>query len=398
MSLATTGTRVRRTRTARPQASPLTRVALRPPGRMPPRVERALIPAATTRLHLSAAEGMAGSSGFLRGRGNVPYYVRPGGEVIADPHRMRIDCLSLGEHVERVFQSERLPVAAALSYGDLMTNEEYVAWSRAGGLFCRASEARRFYAGYVYHALGTDREGAPWAGRIRFARTGDACRILTPDGVDLTDRLETVFSGPPVSWDGRPLAPVETASKWVADLRHVLTLPVCPLRGGGFVLLGEAELMADPGLLAAAVRGEPVRVPLPAGDPGGLREDAIRRGYRLVVAQDEVTGPGRMAIDDAGAVIAYLPGLYPHSFLGLDATRGHWIHVLVDGVSTVSGCTLAEAGEVAARAGAAWAIALDQGADPQRLLRVRGEFRFRPSFTWRARVSAALVWLDRPAA
>jgi hypothetical protein len=58
---------------------------------------------------------------------------------------------------------------------------------------------------------------------------------------------------------------------------------------------------------------------------------------------------------------------------------------------------VAELGRLEARAGAPWAIALDRGADPQSVVRVDGELVYRPSFTHRARVAAALVRLE-PAA
>jgi hypothetical protein len=51
-----------------------------------------------------------------------------------------------------------------------------------------------------------------------------------------------------------------------------------------------------------------------------------------------------------------------------------------------------------AGAGARRAIGLDQGADPQSVVRVDGELVYRPSFTHRARVAAAPVWVQREAA
>ena len=360
-------------------------------------LDRVAIPVGTTQLSLQWSREMEDCSGFLRGLHGDPRYVRANGEVITDPRQMRMDCRGFLEHVEDAFEALRRPVLAAVSFGDLTTNGWYVAWVRTGGrarLICRHDERARMAAGAVYYALGVEADGAPWAGEIRFVPDPEQPRFVSAHGETLPD-LSLVFTGPPVVWDGRPLAAVATAAYWNSDLRHLLTFPACRLPFGGQALLGEAELLQDPDLLAAAVRGEPVRVTIPPCDLAALRADSEARGYRVVETAGELRGPGDVAFAGDEVVLCYQPALYPHSVLGINATQDAWIHLQVGGVSTQSGCTVGELGRLLDEAGGRYGIGLDQGADPQRLFRRGGEMAFRPSFNYRARVSAALVWTER---
>jgi len=375
----------------------------------PVQLEITTIRAEETALHLSAAEAMNGGSGFVRGLAREPQYIRSNGEVITNPKEMRCDCLSLLEYIERVYQNASCDVVAAISFGDLMTNEEYVAWirdSRRSILFCRRSEEARMSRGYLYYALGVNQDGTPWAGRVRFKKTNGFFQVFDETGNDLTKQLHLVFTGPPLVWNSKPLNPSEAASRWVADIRHLLTLPACTLPTGSKMLLGESLLMSDAELLSSAVRGEAVPLPLtrdwrkdsprlPFECIETLVTDALGRAYSLMPEPEAVQEVGQFAISDHKVVIRFRPGLYPHNLLGLDKFRTTWINLQIGGISTKSGGTLAEAANLMREAGAAYAIGLDQGADTQLLVRVGDSFYFKPSFIHRARVSAALVWIAR---
>jgi hypothetical protein len=88
------------------------------------------IDAQSTDLSVSAAERMDRGSGYVRGLQGEPRYVRPSGEEITDPVRMRCDSIALQEHFELVARASKADVVAAISYGDLMTNREYVCIKR----------------------------------------------------------------------------------------------------------------------------------------------------------------------------------------------------------------------------------------------------------------------------
>jgi hypothetical protein len=345
---------------------------------------------------------MAGGAGIVRGQNGDPCYIRPNGETITDAKQMRIDCLAFDEHLEAVFGESGRQIKAAISYGDLCYNEEYLAWVRtapdgSAKFLCRRSEEARIARGHVYHALGVEADGGPWAGRVRF-QLGVRETVVSETGEDLSRRLLFIVTGPPVTWDGRSFLPTETTSAWKADLRHLLTLPPARLStggGGGNVLLGEADLMADPERLRAAVEGAPVWVALPACDQASLASDAATRGYTLRQDPSAVTERGDLFLGCDCACIRYLPGVYPHGVLGISATQDAWIALQVHGVSTRSGCTVAELGQLMEAAGARNAVALDQGADPQRVVQLKneGDLLYKPSFNYRARVAAALVWV-----
>jgi hypothetical protein len=353
---------------------------------------------------------MIEGSGFIRGLSGDPQYIRPTGEVITDPGEMRCDCLAFQEHTERVHQRTKGEILVAVSYGDLMTNEEYVAWvAEPCTLFCRRSEEARLSQGYLYHALGVEQDSTPWAGIVEFKQSPDGPRVLDEAGEDLTERLRLVFTGPPVVWKGEPLNPEATVPRWKADLRHVLTLIASPLPTGGKMLIGEDRLMKDVNRLCSAVRGKRMRLPLTWPSPQGpsplpedcveaLVEDAQTYGYTRMPTPEAVQEIGQFALENHHLVCRFKPGLYPHNLLGINVARATWINVQVGGVSTRSGCTLAEAAQLMYEAGADHAIGLDQGADEQILVKVGDYFYFKPSFIYRSRVSAALVWTVRQAA
>jgi len=373
----------------------------------PADVHVARISARRTDLHLSVAEKMIGGSGFIRGLAGNPQYVRPNGEVVTDPSQMRCDCLGFLEHTERVYQRVRRQVLYVTSYGDAGTNREYVGYVSEGGprlLLCRRDEEARWSQGYCYYALGVEQDGTPWSGRVRFALAADGRHVLDESGEDLTPRLRLLLTGPPLVWEGRPLRPETSAPRWAADLRHLLAMLACTLPTGARTLLWEGLLMDEDNahLLRAAASGEPLALPLTWPSPEGIAPlpssaidslvaNAQAHGYRLVPARS-VSAPGDLAVDDHRAVICFKPGIYPHNLLGIDRARGTWINIQVGGISTLSGCTISEAAQLLAEAGADHAIGLDQGADPQFLVQRGHGFYYKPSFNYRSRVSAALVW------
>jgi hypothetical protein len=175
------------------------------------------------------------------------------------------------------------------------------------------------------------------------------------------------------------------------------------------MLIGEDRLMKDVNRLCSAVRGKRMRLPLTWPSPQGpsplpedcveaLVEDAQTYGYTRMPTPEAVQEIGQFALENHHLVCRFKPGLYPHNLLGINVARATWINVQVGGVSTRSGCTLAEAAQLMYEAGADHAIGLDQGADEQILVKVGDYFYFKPSFIYRSRVSAALVWTVRQAA
>ena len=127
-----------------------------------------------------------------------------------------------------------------------------------------------------------------------------------------------------------------------------------------------------------------------------LVREAERRGYTLVPNGSCVREPGQIAVcpERADATICFLPGVYPMNLLGVSASGEEWINMQVCGVSTRSGCTVAEAGELMREEGAQFALCLDQGADCQMLVRQGEHYLYRPSFNFRGRVSAVLAWFE----
>ncbi|MBN1675672.1 MAG: hypothetical protein JXR37_31810 [Kiritimatiellae bacterium] len=369
------------------------------------------IDAERTRLDASVSPDL-NPCGIVRGLQGDPVYIRRDGARISDPRAIRCDCLSFTEHLERVFARHRRPVSAAVSFGDVIMNNECVVAIRADALgfqvHCRDTERPKLEAGHEYVALGVQQDDAAWAGRVRFRRLGSADRydVTLVDGVSAPRTpLRLVVTGPPVVVGGRPLQAEESAARW-SDLRHLVCLLSCRLPTGATMLLGEALLSTNPELLVKAVRGEPIEIPLtyetdngpaplPLASVESILNDAQARGYTLMKSALDVRRRGEFAVPGDRMLVRFLAARYPHSLLGLDWERKNWVNLQIEGVSTRSGSTVTEAGLLMHHYGAEWAIGLDEGADPQLAVRTNQHFYYKASFNYRARIAASLVWTRR---
>ena len=375
--------------------------------KQPVSFERTLIPATTTDMQVSVAPDI-NPSGYERATAGPPVYRRSNGEVISDPQKMRCDSWSLSDHIEHIYSQHPHDICAAVTFGNVITNEECVVVVQEDDhmkAYCRSTELDRFPNGHYYYALGVQIDGVPWAGRVAFKPKAGGVSILNEGGKDISSGLRLVVTGPPLVWDREPLRIENTVSRW-SDLRHVLSLFSCPLPNGKSMLFGEPNLKADKDLLTRAVKGEPIELPLtwPGSDnpsklPDRLVKEMIKNakasGYIQMSDTSKVRRPGIFALKNESMVICFRPGLYPHNLLGLSHTADTWVDLQVGGVSTRSGCTLEEAATLLHGSCAAYAIGLDQGADPQLLVHTGDHYFYKPSFIHRSRISATIAWTSR---
>lgn len=223
---------------------------------------------------------------------------------------------------------------------------------------------------------------------------------------ELPDAVPTGFwlTGPALVRDGRP---GPSAASTFADPRHLLGFPYLEVAPGQRVDFGHDRLLGDPTLYERAVAGEPVVLrlleSLPEDDradaelvphevePGPLEAALAVKGYRPGPAED---GPGHYELRDGHLRLAFLPGLYPHHALALDA-EGRLHDLVIGGASNRAGVALVELAEDLVAAGFREALLLDNGGDVGLFDATADRFLLAPAEADRADawpLTAALAW------
>jgi hypothetical protein len=376
-------------------------------------------------LKISVSPQMNRSSGFVRIGYGEPYLETWDGRRVTGPDEIRCYCLYLDEHRERISRRVRRRIAALLSAGNhgpnigcvfLLNDPENVdpEWGPFPVLYRRRDEDERIRARQEYFALIIWKDGQVSAERVRFllADEGNQGRVLRLDGEDLTDRVRYVLTAPPLVWEGEALSLSEMVSHWKGDIRHLIGCVEVPLPDGRRMVLAEAELLSEEGLLQDAAAGKTVAIPLrwkpdyPEGDPVPLPSrwaEVVRQACRdgaLCRPYEEVPGPsglrqrGQFCLtrDGRTLLIRFREGIYPHSVLGVNPEEGTLINLQVPGLSGHVGSTLVRLSHLARREGAYfWGVG--QGGDRHLMA---GDFleSGRPE---RWRVSAALAFVLKAA-
>lgn len=352
-------------------------------------------------MSLSVQTEAIGTRGIIRGEG-PPYVLK---QTSRGPIR-----------VEAVDQQREgfLPVAAVRDshirrFKTARPDRKIVAVTGCGNLLCNPGvEARA--AGIRAGIRGTTRAGllVQQDGRGRLVEGSGLEAALGADRGGFPSSLdEFVITGPRLVAHGK--AAIDPRE--FADPRHLVLPPYVEVEPGRRIDFGLDVMIHDPEAAVKGARGlglacglvtllprtrrpdtglREVRIP-----PERLREALLLKGYREV---EHVTERGTFSIGRKHAVIAYLPGIYPHHALAVDED-GIVTSVLVTGRSNREGTTVWEFAEALVKAGASHAILLDNGGDVGLLRRKSAKgrllFEARPAEADRARswpTRACLIW------
>lgn len=354
---------------------------------------------------LSVQEAWNGSLGLIRGvrengvtiedhireeldeRGRV----RDAGRRIFGAEEMRRDVWTVERHLAEF--AARRPgerVAAWMGNGNLLANPHFAGY-QDGTLYCLAGEpahfAARSYTSLVARAGGVSIE------TLRYRAPG---RVLSEKGADITAEIRCATFGQQIVRGGEPLGGEELLRKASAgeffDLRHVFLFPRIGRGRERWVDAGLAAFRdGSGGLLRAALEdalnGRPVKADVREFDTEEVAHALAAKGY---TPSRRPARPGEYSLAGGALRFVPLPGIYPHSMVGIRAD-GTLLAVAASGLSNRAGLTLESAAELMRRLGARDAILLDNGGDVTlacgaAVARGRGRLR------------SLLLWLGDPAA
>lgn len=301
--------------------------------------------------------------------------LRDAGRRIFGADEMRRDVWTVEQHLDDF--AARHPgerIAAWMGNGNLLANPHFAAYSD-GTLYCLASEpvATRAYTSLVVRGGGVGIE------TVRYA---------CPDrGVLCATFGQQIVRG------GEPLDSAGLLRKAIAgeffDLRHLFLFPRLSRGRERWVDAGLAAFRDDAGRLLPAVLEDAL-----AGRPveADAREFAAEEVLRALEAKGYTPArsparPGEYRLADSVLRFVPLPGIYPHSMVGI-REDGTLLAAAVSGLSNRAGLTVASAAELMCRLGARDAIIIDDGADVTLAPVMRG----------RSRLRSLLLWLGDPAA
>lgn len=228
--------------------------------------------------------------------------------------------------------------------------------------------------------------------------TGLSPRIMSEEGIEITHEIDCATFGQQIVRDGKvidldTLIQDARASKWY-DLRQLILFPRIPRRSqeqqrwidGGLASFWDQQGALDEGAVEAALLGR-VRVVDVAQflrDGSDVASAMQQKGYK------EVSNPqlaGEYRLDGAILRVVFLPGIYPHSMVGI-REDGKLLWVGVKGLSNRAGVTVIGAAEVMKRLGAVQALVVDNGGDVR--LDIGGQ-TFLPSAEGRNRFRSLLI-------
>ena len=305
--------------------------------------------------------------------------LRDAGRRIFGAEEMRRDVWTVERHLREF--AARHPgerIAAWMGNGNLLANPHFAGFAD-GTIYCLAGEpahfATRAYTSLVVRAGGVSIE---------------TVRYVLPESV-----VCATF-GQQIVRDGQPLDSAELLRKAVAgeffDLRHLFLFPRLPRGPERWVDGGLAAFRDDAGrllpeVLEDALAGRPVQADareFAAQEVVGALE---AKGYRTARTP---ASPGEYRLADGMLRFVPLPGIYPHSMIGI-REDGTLLAVAVSGLSNRAGLTLASAAELMCRLGARDAIIVDNGGD---VTIARGT----EVVPGRSRLRSLLLWLGDPGA
>lgn len=304
--------------------------------------------------------------------------LRDAGRRIFGADEMRRGVWTVEEHL-RDFAA-RHPherIAAWMGNGNLLANPHFAAYAE-GKIYCLAGEpahfAARAYTSLVVRAGGVSIEP------VRYARPA---RVL-PESVLCAAFGQQIVRG------GEPLGSAELLRKAIAgeffDLRHLFLFPRIGRGTDRWVDAGLAAFRDDagrllPAVLEDALAGRPVEADAREFAAGEVACALEAKGYTLARRPSR---PGDYRL--AAGVLRFvpLPGVYPHSMVGIRAD-GTLMAAAVSGLSNRAGLTIATASEFMCRLGARDALLVDNGADvtlASGVPVIRGRNRLRSLLLW----------------
>lgn len=250
-------------------------------------------------------------------------------------------------------------VLALLPNGNLGMNDWFVGFSN--GTFYH--KPREDWEHRAYDMLVQPVEGRPRVQTLRFQLVNGRWKAydVTTDE-DVTTSIAYAVFGQRIVKAGKNN--VENLADQFDDLRHLFRFPMFEFPGNGQMHLGfndgSGELYHARQKVAAALRGEPVTLSLEPLNNRHISEterDRVFAAWGYVRRAPETAlkdlTPGDYVVSDGGESLTtkFLPGIHPHSFVGLSQT-GDLMAGLVPGQTHHEGISVNELANRAVASGA----------------------------------------------
>jgi len=316
---------------------------------------------------------------------------------------MRAQVWTGQQHViayRRAHPEER--VLAWTGNGNLLSNPHFVAFegsSASGALYCLGSELAYFgRRGRSYTCLVVRKPGhvpAVSIETLRFEDGAEGAHVYSLGGEEITAEIECATYGQKLVDNGVAIGNQDLVrmarDHEFYDLRHLFLfgrLQSGPDRWIDVGLSGfyDEQGHLDPGAVESALQGDCAVSEVGQFASELVHEAMMRKGYARVA---NPKASGEYSLENGVLTAVPLPGIYPHSMVGLDA-GGSLIVAAIRGFSNRVGVSVRGAAEVMSMLGAQTAVMIDNGGDV--MMSFEGEMVMPSSEGQRDRLRSILVY------